>query len=143
MPLKIVPALLAVVAAAGAVLLVSGARSGCAPAPVACEPGCVAADRAENALCGHDGATYATFCDLKCAIGGFDCLGVDDCPDVFYADACRDECYVRDELPADVGGALPAFLCRDLNTRSASSGDPYSDIVLAEQVWIAYFGSCT
>lgn len=138
-------ALLALVALSGAAAFVAGARS-CAPVPVACEPGCTDSERQEQALCGRDGATYETFCDLRCTAGGYDCVSPDDCPDVFYEGACLDVCVVPDPAGADgtpAGEPLPAFLCEDRNTRSDTKGEAFSDVVLAEQVWIAYFGSCT
>jgi hypothetical protein len=55
----------------------------------------------------------------------------------------QDICQAVSEAPAIVGGLVPHFLCKDVNTASAAYGGAVSDVTLREQVWIAYFGTCT
>jgi len=54
-----------------------------------------------------------------------------------------DLCQVTAALPAVLGALVPHFLCKDVNTASAGFGGGFSDVALKEQVWIAYFGTCT
>ena len=54
-----------------------------------------------------------------------------------------DVCQVSAALPAVVGALVPHFLCKDVNTASGGFGGGFSDVVLREQIWIAYFGTCT
>ena len=129
------------IAAAALLALVTGARSGCSPVPMTCP--CTAEERETGALCGRDGETYESFCDLKCATGGPACTSAASCPELLLEGACSDKCFVMPGAPVELDGQTPAFLCRDLNPGAPTFGEAVSDLVLAEQVWIAYFGSCT
>jgi len=55
----------------------------------------------------------------------------------------QDLCQVEAGLPAPIGALVPHFLCKDRNPSSPAQGGAISDITLREQVWIAYFGTCT
>lgn len=55
----------------------------------------------------------------------------------------QDLCQVEPGLPAPVGAPVPHFLCKDRNPSSLLLGGAVSDLTLREQVWIAYFGTCT
>jgi Cys-rich repeat protein len=87
---------------------------------------------------------------------GPDSIDVPDAPDVppgevFDAPAeawvepftLTDVCQVAEGPPIATGELVRHFLCKDVNPSSATNGAGVSDIVLREQVWIAYFGSCT
>ena len=128
-------------AAAALLAVVTGARSGCTPVPIACP--CTEEDRAPRELCGHDGATYGSFCDLRCAGDATACPSVDSCPDLLYEGACGDECFARETTPVELDAPVHAFLCRDRNPGSHTFDEAVSDRTLEEQVWIAYFGACT
>jgi hypothetical protein len=52
-------------------------------------------------------------------------------------------CQIVPTEPVAIGGAVPYFLCTDLNPASATFNGTFSPWSLKEKVWIAYFGSCT
>lgn len=52
-------------------------------------------------------------------------------------------CQVAPGGPATAGQKVAHFLCADANTSSTGHGTGVSDWLLAEIVWIAYFGACT
>ena len=52
-------------------------------------------------------------------------------------------CQVVATEPVEVGDQVPYFLCTDVNAESDSVGSTFSPYTLKEQVWIAYFGSCS
>jgi len=45
--------------------------------------------------------------------------------------------------PSGVRGPVPQFSCEDVNPSSPTYGTPVTNFLLAELVWIAYFGTCT
>jgi hypothetical protein len=55
----------------------------------------------------------------------------------------QDVCQVLPHDPIEVGELVPYFLCKDVNTASASFGAGFSPWSMKELVWIAYCGSCT
>lgn len=54
-----------------------------------------------------------------------------------------DLCQVVETEPLELNGQVPHFLCRDHNPNSPNFGQAASDVILQEQIWIAYFASCT
>jgi len=123
---------------------VDGQCQACDPAPCdECESLCPADQTSTGPVCGNDGVTYDSFCQLKCAIGSVECTALTNCHQMAYPFACSDFCVVEEAEPIVVGDTVPPFQCKDLNTSSVTFQAPVSDVTLKQLVWIAYFGSCT
>ena len=110
-------------------LAVAGAEDPrCSPVPVSCP-----CEEVDLPVCDEaTQTTYANACEAECSGVGTTAEG-----------ACGYRCWVAEGEPVGVGETVLPFLCRDRNPNSASFAAAVSDITLAEQVWIAYFGACT
>jgi hypothetical protein len=119
---------------------VEGAEQGACPD---CQDFCTADQLQSQELCGKDGVTYPNFCELKCTIGGPDCLVVESCHDMAHPGACLDACWVSDPTEIEEGSPLGEFACKDLNDTSSWFGLMLTEVSMKELIWIAYLGSCT
>jgi hypothetical protein len=102
------------------------------PLEPTCEQLCTAGELS-GPVCAEGFQPWPSLCAHKCASGAGPLL---------YPAECRDACWVAPGGPPEVGGTVPVFVCRDVNTKSAWAGLAVSDVYLRELVWIAYTGSC-
>jgi hypothetical protein len=57
-----------------------------------CEDDCTEQEKQPMQICGFDMVTYDSFCDLKCTIGGPDCVAFGNCPQILYPGVCKPDC---------------------------------------------------
>ena len=109
---------------------------------------CVAPDTCdgETGLCVCDctGAAPSPVCDEATGMTwehgcAAICAGVAD----FVPGPCSQSCIIEEGPAIEVGDPVPAFSCPDLNPSSPLYGQMVTPALLGEQIWIAYFGSCT
>lgn len=102
---------------------------------------CTPDDLLETPRCGSDGLNYTSTCSLLC--DSADCIQSGTCPTLFYPGSCDDLCVVAETTRVEVGSPVPTFACNDVNPNSPLQSQGLTDVFLKQQVWIAYFGSCT
>ncbi|MFH1529430.1 MAG: hypothetical protein ABIK09_01710 [Pseudomonadota bacterium] len=147
-----------------------GSQDLCVDGLCVCQPACDGPDETLKE-CGPDGCgdvcgacSAPDTCDLESSLCACDCTGVAPAPvcdeatgvtyehgcaaicsgvGIFVPGACSMECIIDEGLAIEVGDQVPEFSCPDLNPSSPFYGGLVTPAVLSEQVWIAYFGSCT
>jgi hypothetical protein len=57
-----------------------------------CQDDCTEEDLQYGPVCGYDNVSYATFCDLKCSIGGPNCTTLNNCVEMLHLGECVMDC---------------------------------------------------
>jgi len=96
-----------------------------------CHDLCTEDEKAPIDICGQDGMTYFSFCELKCALGTPLCVDLWECPQIQYLGACQQmDCFpgcpmLQEPICGQKGGNFHTFCNRcDYIGKTTQAGGP-------------------